>query len=153
MIKDNDDMEFKSDKCDCEDMSSLEDNNKDELSLLVEESLIIRCTLQVQIKEDKIIQQIETFFMHVFMYKIRCILIIDSRSYANICSIVFFSKLNLRIVKHVKPYKLQWLNDSGELRLQSRLWFYFLLRSMLMRFMLRRINVSKSYIIRETMTV
>jgi len=47
MIKDNGDIESESDRFDCEGMSPLEDSDGDELAVLVEESLVIRQTLQV----------------------------------------------------------------------------------------------------------
>jgi hypothetical protein len=46
-----------------------------------------------------------------------CRLIIDSgKSCVNVCSTTLVSKLNLCTVKHTKPYRLQWLNDSGEVK-------------------------------------
>ena len=45
MIRDNGDMESKSVRFDCEGLSLLEDNDRDELELLVEKSLVIRHTL------------------------------------------------------------------------------------------------------------
>jgi len=53
MITDNSDIESESDRSDCEVMTPLEDNDRDELALPVEESLVIRRTLQVQIKKDE----------------------------------------------------------------------------------------------------
>jgi len=57
MIRDHGDMESESDRSDYEDMPPLEDSDRDELALLVGESLVIRQTLQVQAKEDEINQQ------------------------------------------------------------------------------------------------
>jgi hypothetical protein len=46
-----------------------------------------------------------------------CSLIIDSgKSCVNVYSTTLVSQLNLYIVKHAKPYRLQWLNDSGEVK-------------------------------------
>jgi hypothetical protein len=45
MMRDNGDVESKSDKLNCEDMPPLRDCTKDELALPGEESLVIRCTL------------------------------------------------------------------------------------------------------------
>jgi hypothetical protein len=56
MIRDNGDMESESDTSDCEGMPPLEDSDGDELALPVGESLVIRRTLQVQVKEDEINQ-------------------------------------------------------------------------------------------------
>jgi len=75
MIRDNGDIESESDRYDCEGMPPLEDSDGDELALLVEESLVIRRTLQVQVKEDETSQQRENMFsfVRVAMYKPRCV--------------------------------------------------------------------------------
>ena len=49
-----------------------------------------------------------------------CGLIIHSGSCVNVCCTTLVSKLNLCIVKHVKPYRLQWLNDSGEVKVTKQ---------------------------------
>ena len=41
-----------------------------------------------------------------------CSLIIDSGSYANVASMI----MDLCTVKHTRPYGLQWLNDSDEMK-------------------------------------
>ena len=46
-------------------------------------------------------------------------LIIDGRSYTNVASTTLFSKLNLSIVKHTTLYRLQWLNDSGKMKMNK----------------------------------
>nr|XP_009769379.1 PREDICTED: uncharacterized protein LOC104220246 [Nicotiana sylvestris] len=45
-----------------------------------------------------------------------CSMIIDSGSCANVVSSYFVEKLGLACMKHPTPYRLQWLNDSGELK-------------------------------------
>ncbi|KAL3570877.1 hypothetical protein D5086_028126 [Populus alba] len=62
MIRDNGDVEYESDSSDCEGMPPLEDSDGDELALPVEESLVIRRTLQVQVKEDDTNEQRENIF-------------------------------------------------------------------------------------------
>jgi len=62
VMKDNGDVEFESDILDCEDMLPLKDCTEDEVVLPVEESLIIRRTLQVQVKEDDNDLQRENIF-------------------------------------------------------------------------------------------
>jgi hypothetical protein len=42
--------------------------------------------------------------------------IIDSENYVNVANTTLVRKLNLDIIKHEKPYKLQWLNNHGEVR-------------------------------------
>ena len=119
MIRDNGDMESESDRSDCEGMPPLGDS--DELALLVEESLVIRRTLQVQVKEDETNHQRENIFHTRYYVQSKvCGLIIDSGSCVNPCSITLVSKLNLCTVKHVKPYRLQWLNDSGEVKVTKQ---------------------------------
>ena len=44
-----------------------------------------------------------------------CSLIVDSGSSCNCCSTRLVEKLNLQVVLHPKIYKLQWINDDGEL--------------------------------------
>jgi hypothetical protein len=74
---------------------------------------LIRRTLQVQVKEDETDQQRENIFhMHCYVQTKVCSLIIDSGSCVNVYSTTLVSKLNLCNVKHAKPYRLQWLNDS-----------------------------------------
>ena len=43
-------------------------------------------------------------------------LIIDGGSYTNIANTTFVEKLGLKCDKHPNPYRLQWLNDSGEVK-------------------------------------
>ena len=60
-------------------------------------------------------------FRHAVTYKSKVRgLIIDSRSCVNICSTTLVSKLKLSAVKHAKPYRLQWLNDSGEVKVTKQ---------------------------------
>ena len=74
-------MEFESDKSDCEGMPPLEDSDGYELALPVEESLVIRRTLQVQVKKDETNQQKENIFhTRCYVQSKVCGLIIDSRS-------------------------------------------------------------------------
>ena len=62
MVRDNGDMESESDRSDCEGMAPLDDSDGDELALPIEESLVIRRTLQVQVKEDDTNEQRENIF-------------------------------------------------------------------------------------------
>ena len=87
MIRDNGDMESESDTSDCEGMPPLEDSDGDELALPVGESLVIRRTLQVQVKEDEINQQRENIFhTRCYVQSKVCGLIIDSGSCVIVCS-------------------------------------------------------------------
>ena len=41
-------------------------------------------------------------------------MVIDSGSYTNVASAIMMEKLNLLPTNYHRPYKLQWLNNSGE---------------------------------------
>ena len=47
-----------------------------------------------------------------------CSLIVDSGSCCNFSRLV--EKLNLQVVPHPKPYKLQWINEDGELTVDKQ---------------------------------
>lgn len=49
-----------------------------------------------------------------------CGLIIDGGSCVNVVSKYMVDKLNLQTTKHPKPYRLQWLNESGELKVNKQ---------------------------------
>jgi len=53
-----------------------------------------------------------------------CSMIIDSESCVNIVSIIL-RKLYLNIVKHDKPYKLQWLNECDEVMVTKQVFISF----------------------------
>ena len=40
--------------------------------------------------------------------------------YANVANALLVEKLQLPTLKHPKPYKLQWLNDIGEVKVQKQ---------------------------------
>ena len=43
-------------------------------------------------------------------------MIIDSENYVNVVSTTLARKLSLDTIKHEKPYRLQWFNNHGEVR-------------------------------------
>lgn len=54
-----------------------------------------------------------------------CSMIIDSGSCANVVSSYFVEKLGLACMKHPTPYRLKWLNDSGELKVNKQCMISF----------------------------
>ena len=78
MIRDDGDMESESDRSDYEGMPPLKDSDGDELSLPVTDFLVIRRTLQVQVKKDESNQQRENIFQTRDVQSKVCSLIIDS---------------------------------------------------------------------------
>ena len=47
-------------------------------------------------------------------------MIIDGGSCTNVASTTMVEKLGMPTSKHPRPYKLQWLNDSGEVRVNKQ---------------------------------
>jgi len=55
-------------------------------------------------------------------------MIIDNSSCTNIASSTLVRKLSLNTSKHAKPYKLQFLNEYGEVRVTKKLLVSFTIR-------------------------
>ncbi|KAL4303483.1 hypothetical protein GQ457_10G011030 [Hibiscus cannabinus] len=54
-----------------------------------------------------------------------CFVIIDGGSCTNVASTLMVEKLGLATTKHPRPYKLQWLNDGGELKVSKQVLIVF----------------------------
>ncbi|GKV07030.1 hypothetical protein SLEP1_g18841 [Rubroshorea leprosula] len=80
------------------------------------ELLVTRRALNVQAKEDDEVQRDNIFHMRCHVKNKVCSVIIDGGSCTNVASTVLVEKLNLPMTKHPRPYKLQWLNDCGEIK-------------------------------------
>ena len=52
-------------------------------------------------------------------------MIFDGRSCTNDASTTMVEKLGMPTSKHPRPYKLQWLNDSGEVRVNKQVLISF----------------------------
>ena len=52
-------------------------------------------------------------------------MIIDGASCTNVASTTMVEKLGMATCKHPRPYKLQWLNDSGEVRVNKQVLVSF----------------------------
>ncbi|KAF7834900.1 putative gag-pol polyprotein [Senna tora] len=52
-------------------------------------------------------------------------MVIDSGSVTNVASTLLVDKLDLPTMKHPKPYKLQWLNDSAEAKVTKQVLISF----------------------------
>ena len=53
-------------------------------------------------------------------------MIIDKGSCTNMDSTTLVEKLNLLTLKHPRPYKLQWLNDCGDVKVNRQVLVSFL---------------------------
>ena len=54
-----------------------------------------------------------------------CSVIIDGGSCTNVASTTMVEKLGLPTLKHPRPYNLQWLNDSGEVKVKKQVLVSF----------------------------
>jgi hypothetical protein len=52
-------------------------------------------------------------------------MIIDGGSCDNVASDTLVKKLNLSCVKHPRPYRLQWLNECGEVKVTKQVLIAF----------------------------
>ena len=53
------------------------------------------------------------------------LLIIDSGSCVNVASTKVVEKLGLKIIPHAKPYKLSWLSEEGEIKVDKQVLINF----------------------------
>mgnify|MGYP004709607971 CR=1 FL=1 len=75
--------------------------------------LVARWALATQISMEDL--QLENIFYTRCHIKDKvCSLVVDPESCTNVASPHMVEKLNLTTTNHPKPYKLQWLNNSGE---------------------------------------
>jgi len=79
------------------------------------ELLMIRRTLNNQPSIDHETQRENIFHTKCKVLENTCSLIVDSGSCCNFCSIRLVEKFDLRVISHPKPYKLQGLNEDGDL--------------------------------------
>ncbi|KAL4302735.1 hypothetical protein GQ457_10G012240 [Hibiscus cannabinus] len=98
---------------------------EEELEHAVEgEALIVKRSLSMQPMEGD--EQRENIF-HTRGHiggKV-CFAIIDGGSCTNVASTLMVKKLGLATTKHPRPYKLQWLNDEGELKVSKQVLIVF----------------------------
>ena len=88
--------------------------------------LVTRRALSIQPKEDgDEIQREHIFHTRCHVNKKVCSMIIDSGSCTNVASALMVEKLKLPTLKHPRPYKLQWLNDCGEVKVTKQVLVAF----------------------------
>ena len=54
-----------------------------------------------------------------------CSVIIDGGSCTNVASTTLVEKLGLPLLMHPRPYKLQWLNDNDEVKVNKQVLVSF----------------------------
>ncbi|RDY04768.1 hypothetical protein CR513_11478, partial [Mucuna pruriens] len=88
--------------------------------------LVTRRALSIQPKEDGDMKQREyNFHTRCHTNDKVCSMIIDSGSCTNVASTLLVEKLNLPTKKHPNPYRLQWLNDCGDIRVTKQVLVSF----------------------------
>ena len=78
--------------------------------------LVARRTLNLQSKTEEFEQGENLVYTRCLVQGKVCSLIIDGGSCVNVASETMVKKLGLKDQKHPKPYRLQWLNEEGEMR-------------------------------------
>jgi hypothetical protein len=106
---------------DADQMPMLENTCDDDVEYPVEgESLVARRALSAQVKEDDMEQQRKNIFhTRCHINNKVCSMIINGGSCTNVAGTTLVEKLNLPTLKHPRPYKLQWLNDCGEIKVNK----------------------------------
>ncbi|XP_039030561.1 uncharacterized protein LOC120165033 [Hibiscus syriacus] len=96
------------------------DEDDDQLqTCAIGEALVIKRSLNAQPIHDEH-QRENIFHTRCLVNDKVCVVIIDSGSFTNDASIVMVDKLGLKMTKHPNLYKLQWLNDGGELKVTKQ---------------------------------
>ncbi|KAF7835685.1 putative gag-pol polyprotein [Senna tora] len=129
ILKDNGECESAHSSEGDDDMPSLETDSEleiDDAEPVKGEVLVARRALNMQLKEDHEQEQRELIFhTRCFIKNKVCSMVIDSGSVTNVASTLLVDKLDLPTMKHPKPYKLQWLNDSAEAKVTKQVLISF----------------------------
>nr|XP_027127805.1 uncharacterized protein LOC113743953 [Coffea arabica] len=115
IVTDDEEEEYK-------DMPSLveEEDEIEEVPTQDKVGLVARRALATQASKDEL-QRDNIFYTRCHVTNKVCSLVIDPGSCTNVASALMVEKLNLPTSEHPRPYKLQWLNNSGEERKPSML--------------------------------
>ncbi|XP_010540309.1 PREDICTED: uncharacterized protein LOC104814125 [Tarenaya hassleriana] len=84
------------------------------------ELLVTRRVLSTMATSEETEQRETIFHSRCTIRNKVCGLIIDSGSCTNVASAYMVKKLGLETEKHPHPYKLQWLNNQGEIKVNDR---------------------------------
>ena len=104
----------------CKNHEELENELEDEDEYLIEgKALVTRRVLSAQVKKDSVVQHGNIFCTLCNVNNKVSSLIIYGGSCATIANALLVEKVQLPKLKHPKPYKLQWLNDSVEVKVQK----------------------------------
>ena len=122
VLKGNGELESESEESEAETEQEEECNDEETEQVdtsNAELSLVSRRILAVY-KDEEQIQRENIFHTRCEIQGKVCSMIIDSGSCTNVISNLVVDKLGLKTIKHPEPYRLQWLNDSGEMRVNKQ---------------------------------
>ncbi|XP_060168973.1 uncharacterized protein LOC132599772 [Lycium barbarum] len=97
-----------------------EEDDLPEMFLVVRRNL---STISLENEED--VQRENLFHARCRVKGKVCSLIVDGGSCANVASQTLVEQLKLPTLKHSRPYRLQWLNECGELRVTKQVLVKF----------------------------
>ena len=124
MILRDGDIESESEGDSDDDMPSLEDCS--DVECAKGDNLVVQRTLSLQNKCDDHGEQRENLFhTHCLISNKLCNMIVDSGSCTNVASTLLVEKLKLPTTKHPRPYNLQWLNESGVVKVTKQVLISF----------------------------
>ncbi|RDX71698.1 hypothetical protein CR513_48912, partial [Mucuna pruriens] len=114
--------EIESESSSDDEIPPLEDYNDVEIAEPINgDILVTRHALSIQPKEDGDMEQREhNFHTRCHINDKVCSMIIDSGSCTNVASTIIVEKINLQTAKHTRPYKLQWLSNIGEVKVDKQ---------------------------------
>ena len=93
---------------------------------LTDECLVTLRSLNSQMEEDETqAQRTNLFHSKCLIQDQCCMLIIDGGSCTNLVSSYLVDKLKLKTIPHPRPYKLQWMTNSGELKVTQHVLLSF----------------------------
>ncbi|XP_073049491.1 uncharacterized protein [Primulina eburnea] len=107
-----------------DEMPALEDPDEG-YEAVVGEALVTRRIMSAQVKEEETNQRENLFHTRCFVSGKVCNIIIDGGSCTNVASLEMVEKLNLPTLKYPQPYKLQWLNDCAEVKVNKQVMVAF----------------------------
>ncbi|KAJ9180732.1 hypothetical protein P3X46_008944 [Hevea brasiliensis] len=89
--------------------------------------LVVRRALSAQAKEEEgdALQRENIFHTRCLVNGKTCSMIVDSGSCVNVASTLMVAKLGMCTMKHPRPYKLQWLNECGEIKVNKQVMLGF----------------------------
>ncbi|XP_019223489.1 PREDICTED: uncharacterized protein LOC109205257 [Nicotiana attenuata] len=116
--------EYESNKCEKEERGVSKD--EDGVELPFNDGIgVVRRIMTIYLGSNSEEQRKNIFHTRCGIKGKTCSVIIDSGNCANVVSSYFMEKLGLACMKHPTPYRLQWLNDSGELKVNKQCMISF----------------------------